>query len=88
MRDDEPGYTRRAKDDDFEYFDTEGKLIRDEQRLLRVKVWPFRPLTPAFGFVRRPTVTFRRRGAMPVGASNTVITSAGARCGTKTNTIA
>jgi DNA topoisomerase-1 len=37
VRDDEPGYTRRAKDDDFEYFDTEGKLIRDEQRLLRVK---------------------------------------------------
>jgi DNA topoisomerase I len=37
VRDDEPGYTRRAKDDDFEYFDAEGKLIRDEQRLLRVK---------------------------------------------------
>jgi DNA topoisomerase-1 len=37
VSDDEPGYTRRAKDDDFDYFDTEGKLIRDEQRLLRVK---------------------------------------------------
>jgi len=37
VSDDQPGYTRRAKGDDFEYFDTEGKLIRDEQRLLRIK---------------------------------------------------
>jgi DNA topoisomerase-1 len=37
VSDDQPGYTRKAKGDDFEYFDTEGKLIRDEQRLLRVK---------------------------------------------------
>jgi DNA topoisomerase I len=34
---DQPGYTRKAKGDDFEYFDTEGKPIRDEQRLLRLK---------------------------------------------------
>jgi DNA topoisomerase-1 len=33
----QPGYTRKATGDDFEYFDTEGKLIRDEQRLLRIK---------------------------------------------------
>src|SRR5438477_13219909 len=33
----QPGYTRKAKNDDFEYFDTEGKAIRDEQRLLRIK---------------------------------------------------
>src|SRR6266568_5496313 len=37
VSDDQPGYTRRVKGDDFDYFDTEGKLIRDEQRLLRVK---------------------------------------------------
>src|SRR5438477_7699477 len=35
--DDQPGYSRKAKGDDFEYFDTEGKPIRDEQRLLRIK---------------------------------------------------
>jgi DNA topoisomerase-1 len=35
--DDQPGYTRRAKGDDFEYFDTEGKPIRDGQRILRIK---------------------------------------------------
>ena len=34
---DQPGYTRKTKGDDFEYFDTEGKPIRDEQRLLRIK---------------------------------------------------
>lgn len=33
----QPGYTRKAKSDDFEYLDTEGKTIRDEQRLLRIK---------------------------------------------------
>ena len=37
VSDDQPGYTRKAKGDDFEYFDTEGKPIRDEQRLLRIK---------------------------------------------------
>ena len=34
---DQPGYTRKTKGDEFEYFDTEGKPIRDEQRLLRIK---------------------------------------------------
>ena len=31
------GYRRRPKGGNFEYFDTEGKSIRDEQRLLRMK---------------------------------------------------
>jgi DNA topoisomerase-1 len=33
----QPGYTRKAKNDHFEYLDTEGKAVRDEQRLLRIK---------------------------------------------------
>jgi DNA topoisomerase-1 len=37
VSDDQPGYTRKAKGDDFEYFDMEGKPICDEQRLLRIK---------------------------------------------------
>src|SRR5256714_14694462 len=37
ISDDRPGYTRKKKGDDFEYFDTEGKPVRDEQRLLRLK---------------------------------------------------
>ena len=37
VSDDQPGYTRKAKGDEFEYFDAEGKPIRDEQRLLRIK---------------------------------------------------
>src|SRR5437868_9731234 len=37
VSDESPGYTRKAKGDDFEYFDTEGKKIRDETRLLRIK---------------------------------------------------
>src|SRR5438105_2999947 len=32
-----PGYSRRAKGKNFEYLDADGKTIRDEQRLLRIK---------------------------------------------------
>ncbi|HST29259.1 MAG TPA: DNA topoisomerase IB [Chthoniobacterales bacterium] len=37
VSDDRPGYTRKTKGDNFEYFDTEQKPITDEQRLLRIK---------------------------------------------------
>jgi DNA topoisomerase I len=37
VNDNRPGYTRRAKNGEFEYFDIQGKRIRDEQRLLRIK---------------------------------------------------
>ena len=37
VSDEQPGYTRKAKGDDFEYFDADGKPIRDETRLLRIR---------------------------------------------------
>jgi DNA topoisomerase-1 len=37
VSDERPGYTRKKKGDDFDFFDTEGKPIRDEQRVLRLK---------------------------------------------------
>jgi DNA topoisomerase-1 len=37
VSDERSGYRRKAKGKHFEYFDTEGKPIRDEQRLLRIK---------------------------------------------------
>ena len=37
VTDEQPGYTRKAKGKDFEYFDTDGKRIRDETRLLRIR---------------------------------------------------
>lgn len=37
ISDDRPGYTRRSKGKNFDWLDTEGKVIRDEQRLLRLK---------------------------------------------------
>lgn len=37
VSDDRRGYSRRSKNGDFEYLDTEGKKIRDEQRLLRIR---------------------------------------------------
>ena len=37
VSDEQPGFSRQRKGDDFEYFDTKGKPIRDEQRLLRIK---------------------------------------------------
>ena len=37
VNDEQSGYSRQAKGKDFEYLDTEGKPIRDERRLLRIK---------------------------------------------------
>ena len=37
VSDERPGYRRKAKGKHFEYLDTEGKSIRDKQRLLRIK---------------------------------------------------
>ena len=37
VTDERTGYRRRAKGKHFEYLDTEGKPIRDEQRVLRIK---------------------------------------------------
>lgn len=37
VSDERPGYSRRAKGKDFEYLDLEGRPIRDENRLLRIK---------------------------------------------------
>lgn len=37
VSDNRPGYTRRPSNGEFEYLDTEGNKIRDEQRLLRIK---------------------------------------------------
>ena len=36
VSDTRPGYTRKRNGESFQYFDTEGKLIRDESRLLRI----------------------------------------------------
>jgi DNA topoisomerase-1 len=37
VSDDCPGYTRKPRNGEFEYLDTQGKRIRDEQRILRLK---------------------------------------------------
>jgi len=37
VSDEQPGYTRKQKGDDFEYFDTKGQPITDETRLLRIR---------------------------------------------------
>ena len=37
VSDEQPGFSRQRKREEFEYFDTKGKPIRDEQRLLRIK---------------------------------------------------
>jgi DNA topoisomerase I len=37
VSDEQPGYTRKAKGKSFQYFDTDGKLMRDETRLLRIR---------------------------------------------------
>jgi len=37
VSDNRPGYTRKANNGEFEYLDTQGKTIRDEKRLVRIK---------------------------------------------------
>src|SRR5713101_6063708 len=37
VSDEQPGFSRQRKGEEFEYFDTKGKPIVDEQRLLRIK---------------------------------------------------
>jgi DNA topoisomerase I len=37
VSDDQPGFSRRRRGEEFEYLDQKGKPIRDEQRLLRIK---------------------------------------------------
>src|SRR5438093_11336482 len=37
VSDEKPGYRRRLNGKDFKYLDTEGRRIRDEQRVLRIK---------------------------------------------------
>lgn len=37
VSDDQPGYTRKKKGDEFEYFDTKGEPITDETRILRIR---------------------------------------------------
>src|SRR3954453_5359909 len=37
VSDEQPGYTRKKKGDDFEFYDTKGELITDEARILRIK---------------------------------------------------
>jgi DNA topoisomerase-1 len=37
VSDDQPGYTRKPKGHDFEYFDTDGKPLHDETRRLRIQ---------------------------------------------------
>jgi DNA topoisomerase I len=37
VSDEQPGYTRKRKGKSFQYFDAEGKLIKDEPRLLRIR---------------------------------------------------
>jgi DNA topoisomerase-1 len=37
VNDEQPGYTRKRKGNSFVYYDLEGKVIRDEPRLLRIR---------------------------------------------------
>ena len=37
VSDEQPGYSRKPRGDEFEYFDTDAKPIRDETRLLRIR---------------------------------------------------
>ena len=85
VNDDRPGYSRRAKGKDFEYLDTEGKTIRDEQRLLRIKRLAIPPAWTDVWICPSPNGHIQATGGMRAAGSSTAITSAGAKCATKTS---
>ena len=77
--DEQPGYTRKRKGDGFEYFDTEGKPIKDEQRILRINRLAIPPAYKDVWICPTPNGHI-------AAANNIVITNAGAKSGTRTNT--
>src|SRR6266480_8040094 len=88
VSDDRPGYTRKAKGDDFDWLDADGKLIRDEQRLLRIKRLAIPPAWTEVWVSPSPNGHIQATVGTRAVGSNTFTTSAGGRLVTKTNTIA
>ena len=85
VNDDRPGYSRKAKGKDFDYLDTEGKTIRDEQRLLRIKRLAIPPAWTDVWICPSSNGHIQATGGTRVAGSNTDITSAGAKCAMKTS---
>ena len=82
----QPGYTRKAKNDEFEYSIRMAKQSAMSNGFCGSSGWPFRRHGQTFGFPRQQTATSRRLGAMHESANSTFITSVGAKYAMKTNT--
>jgi DNA topoisomerase-1 len=67
VSDDQPGYTRNRKGDEFEYFDTKGNPITDEARLLRIRRLAIPPPTRMCGSAPARMATCRRPAGMRAG---------------------
>ena len=85
VNDERPGYSRRAKGKDFEYLDTEGRPIRDEQRLLRIKRLAIPPAWTDVWICPSANGHVQATGRDARGRNSTAITSAGAKSATKTS---
>ncbi len=87
VSDDQPGYTRK-KHGDFQFYDTSGKLIRDETKLLRIRRLAVPPAYRDVWISPSANGHIQATGRDIADENNTVITNAGAPSGMRTNTIA
>jgi DNA topoisomerase IB len=85
VSDDRPGYTRKRKGGDFDYLDSEGKPIRDENRLLRIKRIGVPPAYTNVWICPAANGHIQATGR-DAGGNSTATTSAGAKSATKIST--
>jgi DNA topoisomerase IB len=72
-----PGYTRKRHGESFRYFDTDGKLIRDEPRSLRIGRLAIPPAYHDVWICPLPNGMFKLPDAMIAAESSIGIMSAG-----------
>ena len=89
VTDDEPGIRRQKRGKGFTYLDPQGRTIKDEKTLERIREagHPAR-LDRRLDLPPRRTAICRRPGATPGGASSTAITPTGGRSATRPSSAA
>ena len=81
-----PGIFRLPDKNGFRYIDADGKAVRDEETLARIKSLTIRRHGVTSGSAPGTTATSKPPGATPNGASNTATIHAGAACATTPST--
>lgn len=86
VSDAKPGITRKRRGKSFQYFDPDGKAIRNKDEIARIKSLAIPRHGRMSGSVRASMDISRQLVATPAAANRAVITRDGARYATKTST--